>query len=493
METIRPKISVLSEETAGKILDEAVGVLQEPGVRVHNEEALTLLAEAGAQVDFSGRTACLPETLVQRALESVPSEFVLYSLDGVPAVHYGGDQVHFDPGSAGISLLDAETGLQRPAVSEDYVKLVQLVETLPELDAQSTALVCSDVVEEIGDLYRLYLALSFMNKPVITGAFRKDTWWVMRELLLAAAGGEDALAERPLAVFDVCPSPPLLWSDLTCQNLIDCARSRIPAQLVSMPLAGATAPVTLAAAVVQHTAESLSGLLIHQLAGPGAPLVWGGSPAAFDMRSGTTPMGAPETWLIDAAYVQIGKRLNLPTHAYMGMSDAKTLDAQCGFETMAGVMAAALAGVNMVSGPGMLDFETCISLEKLVIDAEIIGLVRRFIAGIQPREDPLALDLVRRMGHRGDYLSQTHTQRWFRKELHMPSAVVDRGPYETWRAQGMKTTAHRAAERVEALLQKYRGPTASPELRRELRRITQAAANRFGMEALPPLPGRYDE
>jgi trimethylamine--corrinoid protein Co-methyltransferase len=115
-----------------------------------------------------------------------------------------------------------------------------------------------------------------------------------------------------------------------------------------MPLAGATAPVTLAAAVVQHTAENLSGLVIHQLANPGSPIVWGGSPASFDMRSGTTPMGAPETWLIDAAYVQVGKRLNLPTHVYMGMSDAKIIDAQCGFESMGGAMMAALAGANMI-------------------------------------------------------------------------------------------------------------------------------------------------
>jgi trimethylamine--corrinoid protein Co-methyltransferase len=116
--------------------------------------------------------------------------------------------------------------------------------------------VSADVVEEIGDLYRLYLALHFMRKPIVTGAFRKDTWWSMKEMLAAVAGGEQALAERPIAVFDVCPSPPLLWSDLTCQNLIDCARAMIPAELVSMPLAGATAPVTLAGALVQHTART---------------------------------------------------------------------------------------------------------------------------------------------------------------------------------------------------------------------------------------------
>jgi trimethylamine--corrinoid protein Co-methyltransferase len=488
MEKLRPKLTVLDNELAERIIAEGIGLLADPGVRVHNEEGLALLAEGGAEVDFSARIARLPEELVLSSLESAPGHFELYTLDGSPAVQYGGDAVHFDPGSAGISILDDETGSQRPPVTADFVKLVKLVETLPQIDAQSTALVCTDVVEEIGDLYRLYLALNYMRKPIITGAFRKDTWWVMKELLVAAAGGEAELAARPVAVFDVCPSPPLLWSDLTCQNLIDCARSRIPAQLVSMPLAGATSPVTLAAAVVQHTAECLSGVVIHQLAGAGAPVVWGGSPAAFDMRTGTTPMGAAETWLIDAAYVQIGKRLNLPTHAYMGMSDAKVVDAQCGLESMAGTLVAALSGVNMVSGAGMLDFETCISLEKLVIDAESIGLVKRVISGIEPREDPLALTLIRQMGHRGDYLGQPHTHKWFRKELYMPSEVIDRGSHDAWQAQGSLSAAQRAGARVEKLLLTYCPPPLSMELRAELRRIAASAAHRFGMQALPPLP-----
>ncbi len=348
-------------------------------------------------------------------------------------------------------------------------------------------MVCSDVAEEIGDLYRLYLALLFMRKPIITGAFRKDTWWTMRELLAAARGGAAALAEKPLAVFDVCPSPPLLWSDLTCQNLIDCARSGIPAQLVSMPLTGATSPVTLAAAVVQHTAESLSGIVIHQLAQAGAPIVWGGSPAAFDMREGTTPMGAAETWLIDAGYVQVGKSLNLPTHVYMGMSDSKLVDAQCGLESMGGALSAALMGANMVSGAGMLDFETCLSFEKLVIDAEIIGLSKRLVGGIEPREDPIALTVMRSMGHRSDYLASPHTRKWFRKELYIPSEVIDRGSYDAWQQKGSQSVVQRAAARVADLLQTYQPNRLSPEIRQELHAITLSAARQFGMEALPEI------
>jgi trimethylamine---corrinoid protein Co-methyltransferase len=482
---IRPTVKVFDDNLVKQIIEEGIELLIDPGVRVHNQEALNLLAGAGGQVDFNSQVARIPEALVYQALSTVPAAFDLFDIDGKPAVHYGGYQVQFDPGSAGISVLDMNTGQQRPPQTHDFVTWVKLVETLPQIDAQSTAMVCTDVTEEIGDLYRLFLALNYMQKPIITGAFRKDTWWTMRELLCAVRGGETSLATKPLAVFDVCPSPPLLWSDLTCQNLIDCARSSIPAQLVSMPLSGATSPVTLAAAVVQHTAECLSGICIHQLAKPGSPIVWGGSPAAFDMREGTTPMGAAETWLIDAGYVQIGKALNLPTHVYMGMSDSKVVDAQCGLESMGGAMIAALIGANMVSGAGMLDFETCLSLEKLVIDAEIIGLSKRMIAGIEPRDDPIALTVMRQMGHRSDYLSLPHTRKWFRKELYIPSEVIDRGSYDAWQQKGSKSVGERASERVKNLLLTYTPNALSAELRSELYDITLNAARHFGMDTLP--------
>jgi trimethylamine--corrinoid protein Co-methyltransferase len=443
---MRPKLNLLGDELVEQIIAEGFELLMDPGVRVHNADALKLLADA----------------IVRRALETRPSEFYLYTLDGEPVVHYGGDSVQFDPGSAAITILDSETQEQRPPLTEDFVNFVKLVETLPQLDAQSTAMICADVPEEIGDLYRLYLALNYMRKPIITGAFRKDTWWTMKDMLVAMAGGEAELVARPIAVFDVCPSPPLLWSDLTCQNMIDCARYGIPSELVSMPLAGATSPVTLAAAVVQHT--------------------------AFDMREGTTPMGAVGTWMIDCAYTQVGKALGMPTHAYLGMSDAKIVDAQCGLESSGGAIMAALAGVNMVSGAGMLDFESCQSYEKLVIDAEIIGMAKRLVAGIEARDEPIALTLMRKLGHRADYLSQVHTLKWFDKELYIPSAVIDRGSLDGWKKKGAKTARERATDRVKKLLATYEPSPIADELRAELRDITTKAAQKFGMDELPPLP-----
>ncbi|MBN1483227.1 MAG: trimethylamine methyltransferase family protein [Chloroflexia bacterium] len=484
---VRPKVNLLSDELVEQIVAEAMQLLLDPGVRVHNQDALDLLEQAGARVDRQSQIAHIPETIVRRALHTAPSEFYLYNLDGQAVVHYGQDSVQFDPGSAAITILDSETQEQRPPLTADFIKFVKLVETIPQLDAQATTLICADVPEEIGDLYRLYIALNYMRKPIVTGAFRKDTWWVMKDMLAAVAGGEKALADKPIAVFDVCPSPPLLWSDLTCQNMIDCARHGIPSELVSMPLAGATAPVTIAGSVVQHTAECLSGVTICQLAQEGAPIVWGGSPAAFDMREGTTPMGAVGTWMIDCAYTQVGKSLGMPTHAYLGMSDAKVVDAQCGLESSGGAIMAALAGVNMVSGAGMMDFESCQSYEKLVIDAEIIGMAKRLVAGIDPRTEPIALDLMRKLGHRADYLAESHTLKWFRQEQYIPSDVIDRGSLDAWQKKGSKTAFERAKDRVRELLERYEPSPISTELRAELRRIATRAAQKFGLDELPPL------
>ena len=484
---MRPKLTLLEDALVKQIIDEAFGLLIDPGVRVHNKEALELLAEGGAEVDFDSQIAKIPEGIVRQAMDSAPSEFYLYNLSGEAVVHYGGDNVHFDPGSTAITILDSETLEQRQPVTSDFAKFVKLVETIPQIDAQSTAIICADVPEEIGDLYRLYIALNFMHKPIVTGAFEKDTWWTMKALLEARVGGEKELAEKPIAIFDVCPSPPLLWSDITCQNLVDCARAWIPSELVSMPLAGATAPVTIAGAVVQHTAENMSGVTISQLAQEGAPIVWGGSPAAFDMRKGTTPMGAVGTWMIDSAYSQVGKSLGFPTHAYLGMTDSKVVDAQAGLEAAGGTLMAALAGINMVSGAGMMDFESCQSFEKLVIDAEIIGMAKRLIEGIDPRGDPIALSLIRKLGHRADYLSEPHTRKWFQEEQYIPSDVIDRGSMGDWEAGGATSARQRASARVNELVGGYSTDPLEKGLADELRGITAAAAAAVGMDELPAL------
>jgi trimethylamine--corrinoid protein Co-methyltransferase len=484
---MQPKLELLSPELVQRILDEALQLLWSPGVKVQAPEARRLLAEAGAAIDETAEVARIPETVIRTALETTPREFFLYNRAGEPAVHYGGDAVHFDPGSAGVHILDPDTLEHRSAQTPDLVRLVKVAEMLPQYAAQSTAVVCNEVPQEIGDLYRLYLVLLHSTKPIVTGAFSTQTAPVMFDMLAVLAGGRAALAQKPLAVFDVCPSPPLIWSQFGAQNLIDLARAGVPAEIVSMPLAGATAPVTLLGAITQHAAECLSGITIHQLAQPGAPIVWGGAPAIVDMRSGTTPMGAVETAMIDAAYAQVGKSLELPTHTYLGASDAKLVDAQAGLESGVTATIGALAGINMISGAGMLDFLACQSAEKLVVDAEGIAMARRLLDGVQVRTETLATAMFAGLDFKADFLKQKITRQLFAKEQHLPSGVIDRGSIRAWQAGGSLDTFARAKARVAELLAAYQRPAMPVEAERELGDMVTHLAREAGMEHLPEL------
>jgi trimethylamine--corrinoid protein Co-methyltransferase len=486
--TVRPKVELLSAALVRSIIDEGLSVLEKQGVFIENDEALTLLQEAGMRVERQARRAFLAPSLVEKCLAATPSQITLFDRKGAWPREVGGDSVHFDPGSAAVKILDGRDNVERPAVTADVVDFVRLTDGLDNLHFQSTGLVSSDVPDIIADSYRLYIGLLFSSKPVVTGTFKVAGFQPMLEMLEAVRGGAEALRSKPLAIFDACPSPPLKWSHLTTQSLIDSARAGIPSELISMGMTGATSPVTLAGTLVQHVAENLAGLVICQLARPGAPVIFGGSPSSFDMRKGTTPMGAIETMMIDVAYTQIAKSLHLPSHAYMSLSDAKVNDSQAGLETALGAVLAGLAGVNVVSGPGMLNFESCQSLEKLVIDNETCGMVYRLLNGVSQREEPMAANLLEAVIQGGSFLTLPHTRQWFRKE-HVYPRVADRDTYDAWVAAGRKTMTDRAHDEAGRLLSAREPDLPAPEVVRELRKIMQAEASRNGVSRLPDIPG----
>ncbi len=484
---MQPKLLLLENEMIARILDEAYQLLLKPGIKVNNEEARDLLASAGAQVDLETNVVKIPEQIVHMALESTPREFYLYDYEGNPKVKYGGDAVHFDPGSSGIAMLNPETLEHDITETPHLIKLLKVAEQLSQYDAQSTAVVCHDVPQTIQDSYRLYLSLIYSRKPIVTGAFTNKTVTEMIDMLAILAGGQAAAREKPRAIFDVCPAPPLIWSNFGAGNLIALARAGVPAEIVSVPLSGAAAPVTMLGTVTQHAAECLAGITIHQLAHAGSPIVWGGAAAIFDMRKGATPMGAVETAMLDCSYAQVAKSLGMPTHTYLGATDSKLVDAQAGLESGITAMIGALSGINMISGSGMLDFLSCHSAEKLVIDAEGISMAKRMLGGVQLHTETLATGFydhnINFKG--GDFLKQKITMQLFRKEQHLPSNVIDRASMRDWKKAGSLDTFERAKVMVTELLASYKRPEIDPAKLIELHTFMLDLAKKAGVEILP--------
>ena len=484
---MRPTVRFLSDQLIEEIIAEARELLCKLGVEIHNDAVLALLGDHSARIDNSTQRAYFTPDIIDRSLQVAPDSFRLYDTLGNEAVDLSDMNVNFTPGSAAINILDHGSQHSRRPTSEDYVKYTKLMASLEHIASQSTGMIPADVHEMISDSYRLYLSLMFCEKPVVTGAFTIEAFEIMKELQLAVRGSEKELAERPLTIFSCCPTAPLKWSNVTSQNLIDCARYSIPVEYISMPLSGFMAPITLVGSLVQHTAETLSGLAISQLINPGTPVLYGGSPAVFDVRYETTPMGDIGTMMIDCAYNEIGKQLGLPTQAYIGLSDAKLLDAQAGLETSMGATLAALSGINNVSGPGMLDFESCFSLEKLILDNEICGMAMRMVAGIEPKEDFPSLPRFEELLREEHLLISEHTLKYLKEEVYLPGPTIDRANRSRWQEEGSRTLGARAAEQVKALVAQHQPVGLSETVLGDLTSLMEAEAGRHGMSRLPEI------
>jgi trimethylamine--corrinoid protein Co-methyltransferase len=211
----------------------------------------------------------------------------------------------------------------------------------------------------------------------------------------------------------------------------------------------------------------------------------GRRPAIFDMRQGTTPMGAVETAMIDAAYAQLANRWASPPTPIWAPVDAKIVDAQAGMESGITALIGALAGINMISGPGMLDFLACMSPEKLVVDAEALGMVFRLLDGIHVLTDTLAIDMFEGIQFKGEFLKQKVTKQLFSKEQYLPSPVLDRGSIRAWQAGGANDTFTRAKTRTKELLASYKQPDMPADQEKALSDLIRSQAREVGIEKLP--------
>jgi len=305
----------------------------------------------------------------------------------------------------------------------------------------------------------------------------------MVELMQLFRADRADLIARPMSIFTITATGNFRYSEDSCQNLIDCVEAGIPVEIVPVTLMGLIAPVTTVGATVFHTVDVLAGITMAQIIRPGSPVLFGGAPATFHMKIASSPMSAIEAIQLDAAYIAVAKALGLPCQSYMALSDGPILDAQAGAETFGSALIAALAGVNSVSGPGMLDFLLVFNLPKLVFDDEMCGQALRFVREIRVAEDLPVGALIDQLMADQHLIMAAHTMAHWQTELYLPSPIVDRDNRENWMKAGGKDTYQRAVDEVERRLAAYRPIETDPAIDAELQRIIQS-----GLESQTSLP-----
>ncbi|MBW1844473.1 MAG: trimethylamine methyltransferase family protein [Deltaproteobacteria bacterium] len=487
---MRPTLQTLDLDLVDQVLDESKKIMAEIGMEIRGPELRQRLLDHGLKTDAKGERILFPADVVDKAIASCPKSITLYDRDGEPHAELGGDNVHFVPASSGLKILDHRTNEIRLADSKDFIEYARLCDGLEHIAYLATAFSTNDDIEpQVSDAWRLYMCLTTTKKPIVSGAFSESGVSRMAEMMQLFRADRAEMFAKPMSIFTITATGNFRYGEDSCQNLLDCVEAGIPVEIVPVTLMGLIAPVTMVGALVFHCIDVLTGITMAQIVRPGAPVLFGGAPATFHMKAASSPMLAIEALHLDVAYVNVAKRLGLPCQAYMGLTDAKVLDAQAGAETFGSALLAALAGVNSVSGPGMLDFVLTFSLPKLVFDNEICGQVLHFVREIEPREDLPTTELVRELIAKDHLITSPHTLKHWPQELYLTDPVFDRENREAWEKAGSSTLDQRARDGVEKRLASYVPIETDPAMDAEMRRLVQSGMKQErDLPVLPPPP-----
>jgi trimethylamine---corrinoid protein Co-methyltransferase len=445
--------SYLSEDQKRDIYRAALEIIGRVGMVVHHDEALAMLRRAGADVGADERVR-LPRSLVERARAGAPSVVPVFDRSGALAMELGGYNSYFGTGSDLMSTYDLESGERRPSTLADIGRFARLCDALPNIDF----IMSSAYPNDVEDPHRAYLE-SFRamvcnsTKPLVMTAENAADLRVMWQAAGELRGGPEELRRRPYFVMYGEPSSPLAHPVDSMEKLLFCADWGIPAIYSPAPLAGATAPITVAGHTAQGVAESLFGLVIHQVRRPGSPFLFGIGPAVLDMSTAQSSYNSPEYLSTYLCAVEMAKWLDLPNWGYAGTSDSQVVDAQAGMEIAELTLLSMLFGSNLNHDVGYLDFGLTGAPELVVIVEEYIALNRRLLGGIVVDRETLAVETIDKVGPGGDFISSKHTQRHVRSAQWRPS-ILNRKGYERWREDGALDLGEQARRKARTLLEK---------------------------------------
>jgi trimethylamine--corrinoid protein Co-methyltransferase len=464
MGTDSPFYKPLTARDVRQIDDTAHQILEEVGIRVCSRGFLDRFRTAGATVDRENERVCFSEDWLAEVLSRAPSSFTLHSRDGQNDLVLGDGKVYFTNGGRVFRLFDTEKSAYRVTTLRDVAQTAKLVNHLKHLDSYIIACQAHDLAPKYYHLNDFYHALNSTTKHVMGGCDSLKGVRQVWELATFIAGGEDKLRERPFVSVITNLISPLTVGSRALNILNFCVKHGIPVTCAPAPIAGATSPATLAGTLAQMHAEALAGAAIAQILSPGARVLYGAVPTVIDLRTMDLAMGSVETGMMNAAAVQLAKLYQLPVYASAGVSESKSPDIQAGCEKGLNILLVGMAGADYVHlAAGMLDSGNAISYEQYIIDDEVIGMVKRVLAGVSVNKEALGLDVIKKVGPGGNYVTEDHTIDHMMDEFFYPSASV-RLNLDLWQEAGQPDMVRRAEIQVRHILQHQKGDLLARDL-----------------------------
>jgi trimethylamine--corrinoid protein Co-methyltransferase len=371
----------------------------------------------------------------------------VYDRGGELAMELGGYNSYFGTGSDLMSIYDFDTRERRLSVLADTARMAHLCDGLPNIDFIMSAAHPHDVPAYASYLECFRAMVGNTTKPMVMTAAGVADLEVMWKIACELRGGAEELRAKPYFIQYGEPVSPLLHPVEVLDKLLFCADRGIPLIYAPAPIAGATSPVTHAGQLVQGIAESLFGLVVHQLRRPGAPFIFGSASGKLDMVTLQTLYNAAERYTTDLGLVEMAKWLDLPNWHFAGTSDSQCVDAQAGIDAAQVTLLSLQAGSNLNHDIGYLDFGLTCAPELVVIVDEVIAMDRRALAGIPVDEETLAVEVIAAAGPGGDFLRARHTRRHAR-ELQWRPALLNRVTRAHWQADGAPDLREKARRKA---------------------------------------------
>lgn len=455
------------EAIAGMIHEASLKLLDDPGVRFEHDAIVEMLVEAGARAGRDAQVVRIPRGMVDEALSACPAEVHLADrAGGGKTISAAGEQSFWSVPALKIF----EDGRSRNFTTADMARFTRILDRLDNVDVVF-GLALEDVSPPARDAVGLCIMAENSTKHLRPLSFSPEGAEVMVEM-------KSVVGDHPWFSIGFTAHGPLRWTNLALEIYMRTAGHRIPATVNGEPMAGVSAPVTLAGAAALGNAEILAGIVVNQLLEPGRPLIHNlGLAHVFDMKTAIAVTGSPENHLLARAGAIMARFYNLPSASWVS-TESMCPDEQAALEKMCGWLSHVQSGVSAIWGVGQLESEISVSPAQAVIDNEMISYVKRYARGFTVDEDSLAVDLVREVGIAGSFLDQPHTAMNFRSELYFPE-VLFRDRRGVWEEAGSKSLRERAGERAAELAAGDGRSGLTDDQLKDLRRLSNDFAERM--------------
>jgi trimethylamine--corrinoid protein Co-methyltransferase len=459
---------VLSADEIESIHVASLRVLEEIGMDFLDPESREVLRAAGARVEPGSERVRFDRAMVEERIRTAPSSFTLHAPNPAHDLEIGGDWVAFGSVASAPNVYDADRGRRvgNRADYQDLIRLSQMLEVVHFFAGYPVEPV--DIHASVRHLHAIHDLVTLADKPIHAYSLGRQRNIDALEMMRIRRGVDDATLEREPSIFTVInSSSPLRLDTPMLQGILEFSRRNQVIVMTPFTLAGAMAPVTLAGALAEQNAEALAGMVLTQVVRPGAPVVYGGFTSNVDMQSGAPAFGTPEYMRTAMAGGQLARRYGVPYRS-SNVSAANAVDAQAAYESVFSLWGAIMGGVNLLMhGAGWMEGGLHAGFEKVILDAELLGMVAAFLDPVVVDEDTLAFSAMQEVGPGGHFFGAAHTQSRYKTAFHKPM-LSDWRNWETWEEAGSPQVPGKANRLWKDLLAAYQPPPIDPAVAEEL-------------------------